>query len=292
MVKNKNIRYLNINATDEKWGIVVTTAGSQLIPPHSHYPLPQHPLSYIFCSQQGRVLEEYQLVYISKGSGLFESRSCKKRPVKAGTMILLFPGEWHTYSPDPESGWYEHWVGFKGNYIEMQMENKFFTKENPVYEIGVNNTFIGFYEDILAYASEERMGYQQLISSIVLYLLGYVYYTNKNVSFNDSIAIEKINSAKALMKKNIEHPLPIEDIAGQLNVSYSWFRRMFKEYTGTSPAQYQLQLRYIRAKELLSTTQMNISEIADQLSFENTGQFSTFFRKKEGISPSQFREKK
>ena len=50
-------------------------------------------------------------------------------------MILLFPGEWHTYSP-AENGWYEYWVGFRGNLIEGWISNKFFSKENPVYEIG------------------------------------------------------------------------------------------------------------------------------------------------------------
>ena len=61
--------------------------------------------------------------------------------------------------------------------------------------------------------------------------------------------------------------------------------------SGVSPLQYQLQLRYLRAKELLSETSMNISEIAYTLHFETISQFSTFFTKKEGMSPSQFRKR-
>ena len=70
-----------------------------------------------------------------------------------------------------------------------------------------------------------------------------------------------------------------------------WFRRMFKEYTGVSPAQYQLQQKLLKAKELLTSSSMNISEIAYSLKFENAGQFSTFFKKKEGVTPSGFRER-
>ena len=66
---------------------------------------------------------------------------------------------------------------------------------------------------------------------------------------------------------------------------------MFKEYTGVSPAQYQLQQKLLRAKELLTSTPLTISEIAYSLHFENAGQFSTFFTKKEGVMPSEFRDR-
>ena len=63
-----------------------------------------------------------------------------------------------------------------------------------------------------------------------------------------------------------------------------------QDYTGISPAQYQIQLRLIKAKELLSQTTLNITEIAYQLHFENGGQFSTFFKKREGLTPKEYRE--
>jgi len=104
------LRYLTISAIDEEWGIVVTTVGYQFIPPKGNYPLSKHPDNYNFKPQTGRILNEYQLVYITKGSGYFSSQSCKMQKINAGTMILLFPGEWHSYYPDSETGWDEYWV--------------------------------------------------------------------------------------------------------------------------------------------------------------------------------------
>ena len=52
-----------------------------------------------------------------------------------------------------------------------------------------------------------------------------------------------------------------------------------------------MNLRYLRAKELLTSTNMAITEIAYTLNFENVSQFSFFFTKKEGISPSVFRKR-
>lgn len=93
------------------------------------------------------------------------------------------------------------------------------------------------------------------------------------------------------MKRNISQPISAESIAKQLNVSYSWLRSRFKAYTGISPTQYHLNLRYLKAKEMLCTTQLSISDIAFALNFETVSQFSSFFTKKEGMSPSTFKKK-
>lgn len=289
---DEQVRYLTISTTDEEWGIVVTTVGYQFVPPKGRYPLSRHPDSHDFKPQTGRILNEYQLVYITKGSGYFSSGSYKtKQKISAGTMILLFPGEWHSYYPDPETGWNEYWVGFRGMHIDRRVEKQFFTIDEPLHRIGLSATIINLYDDILKFASEEKAGYQQMISSIVLHILGSVYYKKRNIIFTNSYVVNKINEARILMKENIEEPLRAEEIASRLGLGYSWFRRMFKEYTGVSPAQYQLQQRLLRAKELLTSTHMHIAEIAYHLRFENAGQFSTFFKKKEGLTPSEFRER-
>lgn len=286
-----HLKYLYINSQDEEWGIAVTTVGYQFIPPEGQYPQSQHPDSYTFKPQSGRILNEYQLVYITKGSGYFSSQSVRMQRIHAGTMILLFPGEWHSYYPDKNSGWDEYWVGFRGSYIDNWVEKHFFSKKEPLHLIGVSATIVSLYEDIIRYASQEKSGFQQMTSSIVLHILGSVYYRESNNSFNNSYTVDKINEARVLMKNSQERELSPEQIAIEIGVSYSWFRRMFREYTGTSPAQYLIQQKILRAKELLTSTTNSISEIAFILNFENTGQFSTFFRKKEGVTPSEFRNR-
>jgi len=130
-----------------------------------------------------------------------------------------------------------------------------------------------------------------MISSIVLSILGTVYYKSKNEQYTDSYIVDKINEARNIIKNNTESALSQEDIAKKLGLGYSWYRRMFKEYTGVSPAQYHLQQKLMKAKELLMTSNKNISEIAYSLHFENVCQFSTFFKKKEGITPSEFKKR-
>lgn len=284
-----DLRYVNISSSDESWGLYVTTAGFQRISPSGVYPSKAlNRQDYYFQPQKGRVLSEYQLIYIVEGSGVFQSASCPAKKVRAGMVIMLFPDEWHTYAPD-ESGWSEHWVGFKGEMVQKRIANGFFTPERPLHEIGISHTIIDLYERILHYSLEERIGYQQLVSGQLLNLIGEIYYREKNIMYGESDAVKKIIQARELMKQNIERPLPLTLVAEKLCVSYSWFRRMFKEYTGVSPALYQQNLRHLRAKELLSSTSISISEIAYLLNFEGVSQFSISFAKKEGMPPSQFR---
>ena len=288
---SKNIQDLQCTSSDKNWGITITTIGIQNIPPYSTYPsLKQHPSNYFFNPEKGRILSEYQLIYISSGSGYFESSSCKKQKIEAGTIILLFPNEWHTYHPD-NNGWSEYWVGFKGDLIEQWTANHFFSKEKPIYKIGINSTIINLYEEIASYASTENIGYQQLASSIVLHLMGEIYFKDKNKAGIQSMASHIINEAKYLMKKSISSHITAAEISLKLNVSYSWFRSHFKAFTGSSPTQYMLNLKYLKAKELLTTTDMNISDIAYALNFESISHFSKFFVKKEGLSPTSYRRK-
>lgn len=288
--ENKSIKYFHIKHSDELWGIVVTTVGYQFIPPHTPYPPLQHPESHHFIPPKGRTLKEFVLLYISQGSGYFESQHCKKQKVEVGSMILLFPNEWHTYEPELENGWAEYWVGFKGEYIEKQVENGFFSPQRPIFHLKFNSSIISLYEDIINYASLEKIAYQQIIAGIVFHLLGFVYYKHKNTVLSDTFTISKINEARIIMKQEIDNKVSPESIAECIGVGYSWFRKMFKQYTGVSPAQYQSNLKFLRSKELLTTTEMSITEIAYLLNFENTSQFSTFFRKKAGLPPLQYRK--
>jgi hypothetical protein len=93
-------KYLPVSEVDESWGLYVLNAGCNEIKSHTTYPAPAHPAHHYFRWDKGRVLNEYQIIYISKGKGIFESSSCKKTRVHEGCILLLFPGEWHRFKPD------------------------------------------------------------------------------------------------------------------------------------------------------------------------------------------------
>ena len=102
-------KYLIVNEMDRRFGLWVNTVGLQAIPPNSPYPLKDHPSGYFFNADKGRVLREYQLVYITKGRGLFSSDSTPEKQVCKGRLMMLYPGQWHTYCPMKQTGWTEYY---------------------------------------------------------------------------------------------------------------------------------------------------------------------------------------
>ena len=119
-------------------------------------------------------------------------------------------------------------------------------------------------------------------------MLGKIYY--KSCNYQNTPLLDKINQAKVIMRENLHNNKFPEDIANDLGMSYSWFRKIFKEQTGMAPNQYQQQLKLVRAKELLSNSELSISEIAYQLGFDSVSHFSLFFKLKEGMTATDFKK--
>ena len=90
------IKYITENNRDEQWELTVCSVGCQNILPNESYPPKNHENEYIFTPDKGRVIDEYQMLYIVEGSGVLATSSCRQVQIKAGYVFLLFPGEWHT----------------------------------------------------------------------------------------------------------------------------------------------------------------------------------------------------
>lgn len=286
-------KYLPTSGQDNRWGLTVLNIGCGEILNKEIYPHQKHPAPYQFKWQQGRLLQEYQLIYISKGSGLFESETSGLLEVRAGTIILLFPAEWHRYRPNPENGWVEYWVGFKGNIVDSIISEMFFLKDKPLMDLGVRPDIISLYQDMMSQTRAEGPGYQPLVGGMVLHLLGLVH----SIVRQHDLAREGgdhqhfVQKAMVLIRENIETKMTLEDIADELQIGYSLFRKRFKRYTGLAPGQYLIQLKIGRAKDYLLYTDMLVKEIAFDLNFESEYYFSKFFKEKVGLSPLAFKRK-
>lgn len=286
-------KYLVCNDKDERWGLTISTVGYEEIANGEPYPTTGHADGYYFDVAKGRELNEYQMLYTVEGEGEFESASTGgKVKIKEGEVFLLFPGEWHTYSPDPKIGWKQYWIGFKGKNMDDRVAAGFLQPSKPVYHIGYSTQIISLYKDAMQAAMEEKAYMQQLLAGIVNHLIGLMYALERNIVLDKNAAhVNMVLRAQQYIRESLESTLSIQDIAERLGVSYSTLRKQFKEYTGLSPAIYQQDLKLQRAKELLTTTNLSIKEIAYRLNFDSPDYFSAKFKIKTGRKPSEMRRK-
>jgi AraC-like DNA-binding protein len=286
---NQFIKYLTTGTEDMDWGIYLKTAGSLTIPPGTEYPSEEHPTGYYFNWEQGRELQEFQLNYITEGSGILENRHGSFQ-AKAGSLLVTLPGAWHRYKPDFQTGWTENYIGFNGKMASQFMQHRLFTSEIPVIEVGVREEILDSFLKIFYLVEKEKPGFQQIASGLIIKLLGYLVAFEKQKEFSGKQIAEVIKEARFQMRSDVGKNFDLKKFAEENNVGYSWFRRMFKNYTGLSPRQYCLQLKIIRAKELLQSTELSVKEISYELGFESIHYFSRIFKKKTGINPTKFRK--
>ena len=280
-------KYLLANERDALWGLTVSTVGYEDIARGEPYPTKGHADGYYFNIEKGRILNEYQLLYNPEGEGEFESTHCPKTQLKPGDMFLLFPGEWHTYHPNPRTGWKSNWIGFKGKNMDDRVKAGFLSPEKPIYHVGYSAVIETLYKRAFEAAMEEAAYAQQMMAGLVNHLIGIMYSLERNIELNkNQQQVDMVSKARLRIRESLESDVTIQKIAEELGVSYSNFRKLFKEYTGLSPATYQQELRLLRAKELLTTTELSIKEIAYRLNFESPDYFSAKFKAKMGFKPS------
>ncbi|HPR33591.1 MAG TPA: AraC family transcriptional regulator [Prolixibacteraceae bacterium] len=284
-------KYLTASEDDINWGLFLNVTGISVVEPFSSYPSPEHPKNYYFNWENGRTLNEFQVNYITEGSGILETKQGKFR-INPGSVLILFPGMWHRYKPDSKTGWTEHYIGFNGEFTRHLFRQPLFTTNNPVIKVGFHESLLYEFNQIIQLVKEERPGFQHECAGKLVYILGRIVSLSKNSEFANREMERTIRRACLYLRDHVHHYTNIEELAAQLHVSYSYFRRMFKKYTGLSPYQYQLGLRIQQSKEMIRNSSKSIKEIAIEMGFESIHYFSRIYKEKEGVSPSQLRKKK
>ncbi len=100
----------------------------------------------------------------------------------------------------------------------------------------------------------------------------------------------RMHKAKKFIENHFSQPIKTEDIAESIFMSESHFRARFRELYGITPHDYLIAVRLEEAKKLLSNSTYSCSEIAALCHLGSQKNFSTLFRQKTGISPSNYRK--
>jgi len=93
------------------------------------------------------------------------------------------------------------------------------------------------------------------------------------------------------MSANLHRSINASELANSVRLSTPHFSRLFKIETGVTPGQYLTDLRMEKAAQLLATTFLSIKEIMGAAGYRSKGNFIRFFRKRFGVTPSEYRQR-
>ena len=144
---------------------------------------------------------------------------------------------------------------------------------------------------------QQAYGYELAIRSCVcrlfLWILrfwkanGFNLETTSNICEDTMKAMQKVID---YVDNNFSNDLAVVDMAKMCNMSYSYFSRMFKRVMGQSFSEYLNNVRISNAEKMLVETDKNITEIALDTGFSNTGYFIQKFKQLKGTTPKKFKK--
>ena len=276
---------------DELWDVVPTSAGLRSIPPHFFdYFWGGGKTAYDW--HDGRTLTEFQLLYITKGYGVYQSHEAGTLDLSAGDLALVFPDVWHRYCPRKETGWREQWVMFRGAMPYRLLNNGIIRADSPVLHVGTG-VIDDLWEELMAVIHQPEMGPTCLIGlNVALILtkaLESVGVLASNREYAESGRERAIANAVTLIENQKHRSLDVAALAQTLGMSTRSLRRRFKELHGITPQDFHVRTRIKEAMALLRTSSARVNEIAEALGYADVHQFYRMFKKVIGATPTAYR---
>lgn len=266
----------------------VVVVGKQTVRGGESYPLEGFPSTALFSDSGGRCINYYQLVFVVEGQGIFKDRGLTYNVIP-GSMILIKPGVWHSYAPLEETGWTEYYVGFSGSVFAKVVRDGF-PQGGGIRYLRVKEKIVAIFEKMIGYARNEPDDVGFLLTSILMLLISETVFSGNDSFLDNDHSVAILSKARDYMEEKVSQKINLCQLAGNLGVSYTTFKNIFKDLTGESPIDYLKQLRIRKSKFLLGTTDKSVKAIGVECGFGSSEYFCNCFRHETGFTPLGFRE--
>ncbi len=213
-----------------------------------------------------------------------------------GVQYELTPGDvfWidcrrpHSYEAASPAGWGYRMLHFDGETLSglyAQVLNSGCVKFTPAEDTGFRAALRELFWCVARQNETFELTAHRLLTELVCSLLAQL------PQFNRDTLPPAIRRQCDWLRENCTAPLTLEKVAEQFHLSKYHLEREFKRHTGQTVFAYLAACRVERAKRLLRTTDLPVSEVAAQVGFaEYTGFYRTFCRC-EQLSPAQYRHR-
>ncbi len=236
--------------------------------------------------RQERSTPEYAVVYLLAGEGWYEDDSCRI-PLRPGDLMQRVPNHPHAHVLEAGSVAINCYLAVPAEIFESLCVTSAQTAHSPVLHVGLHQTildrFHGFAHELLTQA-EHRLN--ETIARAHMFLAElHNRQTDADRDWQDTI-----ERACSILAARVGDRATIPDIAREVGMPYSTFRKRFTQMTGLSPNQYLIQRRVEYSKELLCRPDISVSQAAEIAGYPDVYTFSKQFKRLTGIPPLQFKK--
>jgi AraC family transcriptional activator of pobA len=242
----------------------------------------------------------YQIFWITYGERSF-SIDFDHFPIRAPSFVFVPPGAVHTFGTLESTSGYM--LSFWQDFLEAQGHSIDLFQDCPVFDPahfravlqvtpGIEERVTHYVEQIFMEFSSKQQGYQTATSALLQLLFVEIRRALSNHVVSNSF--QKYSSLTARFLRRL-HSRPYQIVSASevsrfLGVSRSWLNQVVRKETGKNLTDHLQGRLILESKRLLAHADLNISEIAYQLGFEDASYFTRLFRQIARTSPSEFRQ--
>lgn len=247
------------------------------------------PLSKPYIRTRHTPRNDYQLIYMQKGSLHYKDKAGNNHIAPEGSFVLFKPKEHQEYTIFANDNADMYWCHFAGALAEVLLKEHNLSNRK-VITLPENDHYIQLFTFMRKALELKSKNYIELsclyLQELIITISSEIDMFERGLQQPDPLI-----AALRYMEENYYSEITLAQLSRAAAASPKTLERMFIHHMGETPMRYLTKFRIIKAKNLLLQTSHKISEISLAVGFQDPLYFSSVFHSLEGVPPSKYRKK-
>ena len=236
--------------------------------------------------------ERFELMFIRAGSGVYNIDG-RGYNVKQGDMLLFNANVLHDECPAASEDLFIFSCGVENLKIDGLPINVLTTRSQPaVMPVGeFYDEICQLFDQMWLHISSRRLYSAEIgdsLLSVLLLLCRNIWTENKPQPETTSTLLGQ--RVKDYIDNHYKEDIALSSITAAMNMNQFYLAHVFKAYSGYSPKQYQTRRRIGEAQNLLLSTELGVTEVANAVGYDNVNNFHRIFHNLVGIPPARYKK--
>lgn len=230
-----------------------------------------------------------EILYVAGGAGeaILEGKKFRLAP---GDLVVVNPGTLHEERSDAKAPLRLIFLAIRDFAVPGLPAGCLSQEKYRVLSCGEYRYKMDIYlQELLQETSSQIEFYQEISQGLVSALLVLVMRLIRINPEDEAALSQECQKIKEYLDQNFTSPITLDSLSETVYISKHYLSHLFKEQTGVSPIKYLTSKRMEKACELLSETELPVSEVSKAVGYENPLYFSQVFKRIYGISPVKYR---